>query len=81
MELIRATAGWTFSVKLNTFKNKQKEKYKTYLIIPAAVLGKELVLAVTLDAYSTSPLLFKDIPWGLALLAGLLASLNECWYK
>lgn len=52
----------------------------TYLecnIIPCVLLD-ELLLTGILLAYKISPLLFKDMPCGLALFAGLLASLKAC---
>lgn len=55
--------------------------------MPAVALAKELLLLLlllkleTFLLYKTSPILFRDTPWGFALLAGLSASLNECWYN
>lgn len=49
--------------------------------MPASLVDPRTWFTFTWQAYITSPLLFRDIAWGFALLAGREASWNTCWYN
>ena len=53
----------------------------TFRRMPASLAGPRTWFTFTWQAYITSPLLFRDIAWGFALLAGREASWKTCWYK